>query len=332
MKMNESGHKRINIQKIPSKWKYIITAITLLFLIFTAFLYALLTDEPKPDPASEKIIREAAAKQLGKDPNELTDEDFTKITTFYLSGKELFDIKLLEKFTNLKELDFHKINFPKDKIPKWMKFLAKLGIFDLKSRFTLDLSPIGNLHKLESIYIDEAPVSNIEPLKFITSLKKLRLDKTQIKSLKPVKNLKNLRELYLNSAQIYDLEPLRQLTNLQMLWIVDVPVSDLEPVKGLTNLYNLSLQRTRVYDLEPIKEFNKLFSLALCYSQVNNLETVKGFTNLQTLNLDYTQVSNLEPLKELQNLTALSMSNCPNITDEQVKDLQKALPKLSIER
>lgn len=313
-----------------SKRKYILGAVFLLLLLTPVLVFVMFNS--KSDPASEKIIREIAAEQLGKNPNDLTNEDFAKIATLSLNGEELFDIKLLEKFTNLKVLEFHKINFPDDKVPKWMKILARLGIFDLQERFTIDLSPIGNLHKLESLYIDEAPVSNIKPLTSITSLKKLHLDKTQIKSLEPVKNLKNLKELYLSGAQFYDLEPLRELTNLQMLWIADVPVSDLEPIKGLTNLYNLSLQRTRVYDLEPIKNLKKLFGLALNHSQINNLETIKAFPNLQALYLDYTQISNLDPLKELKNLKGLSISNCPNITDEQVEDLQKALPNLEIRR
>ena len=39
-----------------------------------------------------------------KDPNELTDEDFAKITKFLLKEKELSDIKLLDKFTNVQKL------------------------------------------------------------------------------------------------------------------------------------------------------------------------------------------------------------------------------------
>ena len=45
-----------------------------------------------------------------------------------------------------------------------------------------------------------------------------------------------------------------------------------------------------------------------------------------------TQISDLECLRGLKNLKNLINENCPNITDEQVKELQKALPNLNITR
>ena len=48
--------------------------------------------------------------------------------------------------------------------------------------------------------------------------------------------------------------------------------------------------------------------------------------------LDDTQVIDLEPIRNLINLKQLFLRNCKNITDEQVEDLQKALPNLEIKR
>ena len=81
------------------------------------------------------------SEQLHKDPNELTDEDFAKITdipiqnsSLRISGgirlTKLSDIMLLRKFTNLQALDFGIIMYPQNKIPKWMTILSKLGNFD----------------------------------------------------------------------------------------------------------------------------------------------------------------------------------------------------------
>ena len=50
--------------------------------------------------------------------------------------------------------------------------------------------------------------------------------------------------------------------------------------------------------------------------------------NLKVLELNHTQISDIEPLKELKKLKTITVANCPNISDEQVKDLQKALPYL----
>ena len=55
-------------------------------------------------------------------------------------------------------------------------------------------------------------------------------------------------------------------------------------------------------------------------------------TNLEILDLQVTLISDLEPLKKLTNLKTLYIKDCPNIIDEQVEDLQKALPNLQIDR
>ena len=123
--MNETIEKIYNSKKKLIRLKFIIAAVFLL-LIIAVMVIIVFTEEQKPDPASEKILRQLVSSQLKKAPDLLTDEDFAKITKIYISLMELSDIKLLEKFTNLKELYFQDIRFPDDKIPKWMKFLAKL--------------------------------------------------------------------------------------------------------------------------------------------------------------------------------------------------------------
>lgn len=53
---------------------------------------------------------------------------------------------------------------------------------------------------------------------------------------------------------------------------------------------------------------------------------------MKNLVIANTQIVNLEPLMGLKNLKNLFIENCPNITDEQVEELQKALPNLNITR
>jgi hypothetical protein len=133
------------IHEKPSWRKYTLSAVFFALLISADLIFIYFTQEQGLDSTSDKIIREVAARQLNKDPNDLTDEDFVKITTFYLSDKELCDIKLLEKFTNLERLYLAAIQFPRDRIPKWMKLLEKTGIVNTNERFTIDLTPLEKL-------------------------------------------------------------------------------------------------------------------------------------------------------------------------------------------
>ena len=73
---------------------------------------------------------------------------------------ELSDIRLLEKFTNLKLLRLERIRLPKRDYPKWRKYLAKYGILKLQERQSLDLCPLKNLTNLEALYITDCPITD----------------------------------------------------------------------------------------------------------------------------------------------------------------------------
>ena len=298
-----------NKKKNPYR-KYIFTIVFLLLLLTIVSIYMLLSYNPAPDKASEMIIRQQAARTVGKDPNDLTNDDFETISFIYIQGKELCDIKLLEKFTNLQELELYDIHFPSNKIPKWMKILAKLGVVNLSRIDVIDLNPIKKLYNLEKLTIRSTHVKNIKPLKGLLNLDGLDLNKTQVSDLGPLRGLNNLQVIFIEETQLSDIEPLKELTNLQQLFIYNTQVSDFGPLAELINLRELSLNRTPISDLEPIK----------------------GLTNLEQLYLNETEVSNLEPLKCLIKLRMLNISHCKNITDQQVEDLKKALPELKIVR
>ncbi len=208
--------------------KYQLAAVIILFLITASWVFILLTQERKPDPASEKIIRKAAAGQLNKDPNELTDEDFAKITQLNIDPILLIDVliienseiksvylsnvNLLEKFVNLQELEFTYVLYPQERIPKWMKFLARYGVIDLSDRFYIDLKPLENLTNLTKIGFYSSNIKNIEPLAKLSKLETLSLMATQVCELEPLKELKNLKKLNISSCpnitdeQIEDLQ------------------------------------------------------------------------------------------------------------------------------
>ena len=213
-------HKKNNTNIKLFFWKYKFTVVALLLSIFTSLVFIFLMQEPKPDPASEKIIRNWAAAKFDKDPNELTDEDYESFTSFLLFVIELSDIRLLEKFTNLQQLGLADIRFPKKEIPKWMEILSKLGIYDLNKRFTIDLSPLEKLHNLKQLTIQNTPISNLKPIKGLNNLEVIYLVNISISNLEPLKGIKNLKELHIQDCenvtdkQIADLQ--KALPNLEI--------------------------------------------------------------------------------------------------------------------
>ena len=113
-------NKMQNKDKKLSRAKYIIPALFVLLFIIAGLIYKSVTWTPVDSESkkkSEAIIRQAAAAQLTTDPNnpidpnELNDEDFAQIIELRISQKELTDIELLEKFTNLQNLNLYNIHY-----------------------------------------------------------------------------------------------------------------------------------------------------------------------------------------------------------------------------
>ncbi|MFC1479237.1 protein kinase [Planctomycetota bacterium] len=74
-------------------------------------------------------------------------------------------------------------------------------------------------------------ISDITPLKGMTSLKRLNLEWTQVKDLSPLQGLQ-LTELYCNDSKISDLTPLKGMP-LRVLTFWRTRVSDLTPLEGM---------------------------------------------------------------------------------------------------
>jgi hypothetical protein len=115
------------------------------------------------------------------------------------------------------------------------------------------------------------------------------------------------------------------LTNTQM-----------RTVCGLTWLYYLDLDGCPVTDahLKQVATLRNLTGLSLVGTRVTDvgLEELTALRDLERLWLDGTAVTDagLRRLEGMDKLTTLYLRNCPNITDEGVARLQKALPKCDI--
>ncbi len=334
--------------KKRTRKKYIgIILLILLIAAFTLFMFFLRTIYPQSD---ETIIREAAAKIANKDPNDLTNNDFAKITKIKLKGKTR-DIKLLEKFTNLEELDLQHVKIKTTKIPKWLISFCQRYRIKLPKRNYIDLSPLEKLSHLKKLdlyggdFDDITPVSNIRSmedlnisgtqiydinsLQKLTNLKKLNLFAMGYSDITPLARFTNLEELNLIGTKSTNIEPLRNLRNLKILVIYDSKISDIEPLRNLKNLQTLYISNTKITNFEPLKELTNLEKLYIDGTQMACVEYIKDLQNLQILHLGGNGLNNLEPLKQLTKVKTIQF-NSDNIKPEQIEDLEKALPETKI--
>jgi internalin A len=131
----------------------------------------------------------------------------------------------------------------------------------------------------------------------------------------------------------------RRLNHLQILWLGYASFSDAELVslKELTNLSVLGVEGTRVTDagLAALKGLTKLSDLHLGGTQITDagLVHLKGLTKLSVLLVDGTRITDagLVHLKGLTKLKRLALINT-GVTDAGVKELERALPNVTIIR
>lgn len=105
--------------------------------------------------------------------------------------------------------------------------------------------------------------------------------------------------------------------------------SDIIPLTELKKLESLSLTDNAITDITPLSGLTELTFLQLGNNQVSSLAPLSGLTKLRTLYLDGNPISDFSALKSLGSLTTLSIKSC-GITDEQLEELEEALPRCSI--
>ncbi len=279
-------------------------------------------DLSKLSADGQKIL-EQIAETLGKDVQDITEQDLSELEEIDLSGLGISDIRLLEKCTNLQSLELGGTQIS-DLEP--IKGLSKLEILSLNKTQVSDLEPIKELGILKGLNLSRTQVSDLEAIKGFGSLEVLGLNGTKVSSLESIKGLSSLRWLYLTNTQVSGLEAIKGLGSLQGLYLSKSKVSGLEAIKGLGSLKELRLNDTSVGDLEPIKGLSSLQELSFSNTRVSDLEPIKELSSLQKLFLTNTSVSNFEPIKGLGSLEALGLSRT------QVKDLEVIKGLSSLQR
>jgi internalin A len=165
-----------------------------------------------------------------------------------------------------------------------IKALTNIKNLILSSQIYLsDLTPLKELTTLQQLYIDHTPVSDLSPLKNLTNLQLLYAENTQISDLSPLKDLVTLQLLKIKKTKVNDLSPLKDLITLQLLRIEDTKVSNLSPLKNLVALQLLRIDGTKVSDLSPLKNLPSLIGLNISDSSVTDLKILLNFSSLSTL-------------------------------------------------
>ena len=161
--------------------------------------------------------------------------------------------------------------------------------------------------------LDRNDITDVTPLKSLTSLTYLSLWKNDITDVTPLKSLTSLTSLSLNYNDVSDLTPLKDLTNLSHLYIYSIGMSDVTPLKDFTNLTELNLGKNDITDVTPLKSLTNITGLLIEENDITDVTPLKSLTSLTHLFLGENDITDVTPLKSLTNLKHLAL-NDNNIT------------------
>ena len=232
--------------------------------------------------------------------------------------------------------------------------LKKLDLSFNSSLTTVDMSPLAGLKRLREIFIDCRKPINLDSVTKISSLRVLKLYSMENADLSFLAKMTRLETLWLGYVGSSYKGSIGKLQNLKVLYITDVTgtpdyseiysITSLEDItifgekvdthgiNKLKKLKSLNLMLCSYSSLPDVKKLDKLETLAIynCVTPKFNANDVKGMKKLKTLWLSSAEIYNYESLKTLTGLKKMALDFC-DLTEEQVKDLQKSLPKCEIE-
>ncbi len=159
------------------------------------------------------------------------------------NNHDLKDLAPLKGLTALQNLNLSWTNVTDLEPLKDLSALDTLNLTDTKG--IENLTQLKGLLRLEKLFLSRTAVANLKPLKKLKALVVLSLSETRVTDLSPLKGLTSLEFLDLSGNKgIKDLDPLRGLRSLEKLILNGTSVDDIGPVEHLKALRILETKAT----------------------------------------------------------------------------------------
>jgi Leucine-rich repeat (LRR) protein len=171
------------------------------------------------------------------------------------------------------------------------------------------------------------PVLSVEEIR---QLGELDLTGRQLSSIAGLSRFTHFTSLYISDNRLSRLQPLAKHNNLLALTLDENQLDDIAALSGLTRLNLLSLDSNRISSLEPLAKLTQIKYLYLGNNRIVRIDSLKKLENLVALDLSANQVTDLSPLYGLVKLETIGLYDNINLTQGEIKQLQKVLPSCTI--
>lgn len=254
---------------------------------------------------ADSVLEGAVRAELGAGSTLVTCTRLTAVRSLVINDRGLADLAGIQNLTELISLDIARNSVVV------VSPLENLGVTSLSvaSNPIVDLSPIGRLRFLSSLYLSFVGLTDFGPLGAALSeaspnLARLSLSGNGISDLTPLHGFSRLRDLHLESMGISDLSPLSGMVGLVGLRLSGNPITDLSPLAGLVNLQTLDLNDIAIGDLTTLPAL-QLITLTLAGNSLDDLSRLSAIPYLVRLNVDRNLITDFSDLAGLRGLGAL---------------------------
>lgn len=185
--------------------------------------------------------------------------NLSELTELWLDTEKVTDFSALSQLISLTDLRIFDTTVSDTSFLANLTNLSTLYIPLLSD--TADLNDFSNLTALEgNLSLNFMNITDVSPLRKLTSISGLYLYSNQISDLSPLQGLAKLELLNLGNNQITDIYPLASLTALKELDVSGNEITDITPILSMSNLENLSIDTWRLYcsDIELINTRTKV--------------------------------------------------------------------------
>ena len=246
--------------------------------------------------------------------------DITRVTELDLQSKEIQNVKGLESFAKLIELNLTNNEISSDNSKSDINMLKNLTLMqninlsanklenadvitDYKNIIKINVShnQISNLDdfytwktnlgtsksKLAELDVSYNIISELEPIKDITTLTYLNIGNNKTGNIDKIEDLVNLQDLNVSRNDIEDISVLKKLTQLRALNISSNNIKDISSISDLGYLNSLNIANNRITTLKNIERMSNLTELSASDNKIETSEHIKYLDLIKNPDLSY---------------------------------------------
>lgn len=182
-----------------------------------------------------------------------------------------------------------------------------LTAIDLSNNTVRNISPLAQIEKLQTVYLQHNVVEDLTSLASSKALTKLDVSYNSLTNVAPISTLPTLTWLNISNNSITALSGIEKLVSLTYLSAGYNTLTDVAPLASCTALTELDISNNTITDIATLSTLTKLTKLNFSHNQVSALPAWPTDCALVVIDGSHNQLTSLEKLAGLSYLNNVYM-------------------------